>query len=152
MIFTVAVVVVNPEAFVDPRLDTLTPIIRDIFRRTAGDQDSFEVLSVEILPLGEGEIRSSVRDLTSRSTVDWVLVVGGIGFEDNECTPEVCRESSCVWKFSLSCTYLLYYRQAINPLIERPATALINYILANVQEPYIIRPSAGAASHTMITS
>ena len=152
MILTVAIVIVNPETFVDPRLDTLTPIIRDVFRRTTGDQDSFEVLSVQVAPLAEEGIRSSVRGLISRNTVDWILVVGGIGFEDHQCTPEVCLWPLKAPFAEAPHSYLVHSRQAINPLIERPATAVINHILANAQEPYVIRPSAGTSSHTMITS
>lgn len=90
MIVTVGAVIVNSDAFVDPRFDTSTPIIRDIFRRTAGARNSFEILAVHIVPQSEDDIRSAVRDMIRKSTLDLVLVVGGIGFEDRQCTPEVC--------------------------------------------------------------
>lgn len=91
MIATVAVVIVNSEAFVDPRLDTSTPTIRDIFSKAVGDGDSFQLLTISNVSQSEDAIRSAVRDLITgrRNSVDWILVVGGIGFEDGECTPEV---------------------------------------------------------------
>lgn len=89
MVISVAVVIVNSEAFVDPRLDTSTPIIRDVLRQTAGDRDSFEVTSTHVISQNEENIRETVRLLIKRNFVDWILVVGGIGFEDKDCTPEV---------------------------------------------------------------
>lgn len=89
MIFTVGIVVVNGEAFVDPRLDTSTPVIRDIVSETARDQDSFEFLTVEIVPRGTEEISNAVRNMIERNSLNLVLVVGGIGFEESDCTPEV---------------------------------------------------------------
>lgn len=102
MIVTVAVVIVNPEAFVDPRLDTSTPIIRDALRGTTTSGDSFELLAITILSQSEDGIRSTVRDLIGRNSVDWILVVGGIGFEDNDCTPEVCRKQSGSWAYLMT--------------------------------------------------
>lgn len=92
MIFTVAIVIVNGEAFVDPRLDTLTPVVRDILRRTAHDRDSFEILTVNIVPRIREEIGDVVRNLIERNSVDLILVVGGIGFDDNDCTPEASTQ------------------------------------------------------------
>lgn len=90
MIFTVAVVIVNQDAFVDPRLDNSARVIRDILSRTADtSQDSFEVLTANVLPQNAGEIRSYVKNLLEMSSVDWILVIGGVGFEDDDCTPEV---------------------------------------------------------------
>lgn len=93
MIVTVAAVIVNSEAFVDPRLDTSTPTIRDIFSKAVGDGDSFQLLTISNVSQSEDAIRSAVRDLIRRNSVDWILVVGGIGFEDGECTPEVRQRS-----------------------------------------------------------
>lgn len=42
--------------------------------------------------------------------------------------------------------------QAVNPLIERPAAAVVNKILANVKRPFFVRPSAGVSGRTMIIS
>lgn len=89
MIFTVAVVIVNGEACVDPRLDDTAPVIRDVLTSTAHDPDSFETLSVAAVPQNVEEISSTVRSLIKRNSVDFILVVGGIGFEDSDCTPEV---------------------------------------------------------------
>lgn len=89
MILTVGAVIVNSEAFVDPRLDTSTRIIREIMTRTSRNPDSFEVITTNVILQNEGDIRDAVRALIERESVDWILVVGGIGFEDNECTPEV---------------------------------------------------------------
>lgn len=89
MIVTVAAVIVNSEAFVDPRLDTTTHVIRDVLRRTAASNNPFELITTNIVSQSEDGIRSAVRDLIERNSVDWILVVGGIGFEDRECTPEV---------------------------------------------------------------
>lgn len=89
MIFTVAVVIVDSNAFVDPRLDTLTPIIRNVLRKTTGESDSFEVITANVVPQHEEDIRTVVKDVIRRNSVDWILVVGGIGFEGQDCTPEV---------------------------------------------------------------
>lgn len=88
MIFSVAIVIVDVEASLDPQLDAWTPIIRDIFDKNAHDQDSFDILTVERVPHIVEEISGVVRDLMQRNTVDLILVTGGIGFEENDCTPE----------------------------------------------------------------
>lgn len=88
MIFTVGIVVVNDKAFVDPRLDTATPIIRGILNRTAQDPASFAILTVNIVPESKEEILSVVRGWIQTSSVDWIVVVGGTGFEQNDYTPE----------------------------------------------------------------
>lgn len=84
----------NGEAYVDPRLDTSTPAIRDIFSRTAHDRDSFEILTVNIAPQSEEGIRTVVRNLIETSSVDWIVVVGGIGFEESDYTPEMSVQSN----------------------------------------------------------
>lgn len=89
MIFTVAVVVVIGEILVDGELDTSSPVIQHILSTTAHNQDSFEVLTVNIVPQSKEEISSLVRNVIDSNSVDWIVVVGGIGFEDNDCTPEV---------------------------------------------------------------
>lgn len=89
MILTVATVIVNSDAFVDPRLDSSTPIIRDILSKTSSSPDSFELIVTNVVPQNEDDIRNAVRVLVERDSVDWIIVVGGIGFEDRECTPEV---------------------------------------------------------------
>lgn len=89
MIFTVALVVVDAEAFVDPRLDTSIPVIRNTLTRTAHDQDSFQILTVNILPQNEEEVSVVVTKLIETNSLDWIIVVGGIGFEETDCTPEV---------------------------------------------------------------
>src|ERR1700709_2520268 len=94
MIFTVAVVVADSEAFVDPRLDSATPIIRDVFGATVRDRDSFELVGVRAAPQSVEEIRTAVTSMMEGGSVDWILVVGGIGFERRDCTPEVCRRST----------------------------------------------------------
>lgn len=93
MIFTVAAVVVDSAAFVDPTLDVATPIIRDNLSSTARDRDSFELASTRVVPPSVEEIRTTVRTLIESNSVDWILVVGGIGFEARDYTPEVCRVS-----------------------------------------------------------
>lgn len=40
--------------------------------------------------------------------------------------------------------------KAIEPLIKRPAIAIVNRILANVKDPFLIRPSAGVSQSTLI--
>ena len=92
MILTIAVVVVNSEAFVDPRLDTSTSVIRDVFHKTAGDRDSFELLTTNVVAQSEEDIARAVSILIERSSVDWIIVVGGIGFERRDCTPRVCQK------------------------------------------------------------
>lgn len=89
MVFTVAVVNVSQKAFVDPRLDASTPAIRNILSRTAPDEDSFQILTATIVPQIQEEISSTVKNLLERKSVDWIIVVGGIGFEESDCTPEV---------------------------------------------------------------
>lgn len=89
MIFTVGVVVVNEEAFVDPRLDIETPVIREILSGTAQDPDSFEILTVNVVPQREEEILIVVRNLIETSSVDWIVVIGGIGLHVSDCAPEV---------------------------------------------------------------
>lgn len=91
MIITVAAVIVNTEAFVDPRLDTSTPIIRDVLSKIAAGGDSVKLLVTSVVSESEDGIRNAVKDLIRKNSVDWILVVGGIGFEDRSCTPEVCR-------------------------------------------------------------
>lgn len=91
MIFTVSVVIVDSEAFVDPRLDTATHIIRDSLGSAARDLGSYELISTCVVPQNVEEIRNTVRTLVEGNSVDWILVVGGIGFEARDCTPEVCR-------------------------------------------------------------
>lgn len=106
MIFTVAAVIVNSQAFVDPRLDTSTPIVRDVLRRSASGHDSFELLTADIMSQSEVEIRNAVRNLIRGNSVDWILIVGGIGFEDRECTPEVCRQRhGTPWEFEIKWHY-----------------------------------------------
>lgn len=89
MIFTVAIVVVNTSAFVDPRLDSSTPLIRDILNKTARNRDSFGVLTTTVVPQTKDEISSTLGDFIEKNSVDWILVVGGIGFENSGQTPEV---------------------------------------------------------------
>lgn len=52
-------------------------VIRDVLRKTAKDNDSFEVLTVDIVSHGEEDIRRAVRILVERKSFDWILVVGG---------------------------------------------------------------------------
>lgn len=80
---------VNGEAFVDPRRDIATTIIRDIFSSTARNQDSFQILSENVVTESTEEISTVVRNLIKTNSVDWIVVVGGIGFEESDCTPEV---------------------------------------------------------------
>lgn len=91
MIFTVAAVVVDSEAFVDSKRDIATSIVRDVLGGTARDDGSFEITSTRIVPHSVEEIRSTVKTLVENSFVDWIIVVGGIGFENHACTPEVCQ-------------------------------------------------------------
>lgn len=105
MIFTVAVIIVDGESFVDPRLDTLTPVIREAFEWGSNNQFSFEILTVSFAPHGEEGIRSLVRENLERNPVDLTVVVGGIGFEDEDCTPEV----TCPLKLKLE-SITLYLR------------------------------------------
>lgn len=88
MIFTVGLVVVNGDAFVDHRRDTLTPLVRSILNRTAHSPDSFEIVTAAVVPQIKGDISSIVSNLIVSNSVDWILVVGGIGFEDSDQTPE----------------------------------------------------------------
>lgn len=91
MILTVAAVIVDSDTFVDPRLDTSTPIIRNILSKTSRNPDPFELIATNVVPQQAEGIRNAVRSLIERDSIDWILVVGGIGFEDHECTPEVSR-------------------------------------------------------------
>lgn len=89
MIFTVAIVVVNTSAFVDPRLDSSTPLVREILNKTAHNRDSFGVLTTTVVPQTKYEISSALREFIEKKSVDWILLVGGIGFENSGQTPEV---------------------------------------------------------------
>lgn len=91
MIFTVAVVIVNSEVFVGPKLDAATPVIRKILSRTAPNRDSFELVGTRVVPQSVEEIRTIVRTLVESNSVDWILVVGGTGFEPRNYAPVVSR-------------------------------------------------------------
>lgn len=69
MIFTVTVVIVNSEAFIDPALDVSATMIRDVFRTAASNHESFEVTTVTFLPQSEDHIRNSMREILENNSV-----------------------------------------------------------------------------------
>lgn len=102
--------------------------------KTSHNPDSFEVFTINIVPQNEENIRSAVGALIQRDSVDWILVAGRIGFEDHECIPEVSRSNDPMIQspFRLAHCFVDFSR-APKPLIERPALAIMNYILANLR-------------------
>lgn len=87
IMFTVALLTVNPEAFADPSLDRYSRDVRSVFD-SDGD-GNFEVIETKIATFDKKTISSIVSSWAKRGSVDLVLTIGGIGSGIRECTSEV---------------------------------------------------------------
>lgn len=150
MVFGVAVLSASQHSHVDDGASAR--IVRDVLENE-GD-GNFSIVETLSVPLDTELISSLLTDSSQRAAIDVVLVVGGIGVGQQECTPEVCVLSSPSDDVAATANDELIGKnamsQAVSPLLQRSHSGTVHIILQSLPEPLLWRPVAGFIGKTMV--